>query len=126
MTPQPPRQRPTPPLAGRERRASGIGQPAELLGQDACERPIRRRVLLVGSRRRRIAEGRPSPADLRRGVAHCQPGFHELVEMLANGVRVEIYGFCQLADAHRARGPAEHREESSSADPGENAVALLR
>jgi hypothetical protein len=46
--------------------------------------------------------------------------------MLPDGVRVEIHGFRQLADAHRARGPVKHCEESSSADPGQNAVALLR
>jgi hypothetical protein len=39
---------------------------------------------------------------------------------------VEIHGFCQLADAHRARRPTEHREEPSSAHPGQDTVALLR
>ena len=119
-------QRPTPALTGLPRRAHAVGQQRDLLGQDACKRPVRRWVLLVRSGLRRVAEGRPSPADRRRGIAHCQPGFHELVEMLSDGVRVQIHGFCQLADAHRARGPLKHREEPSSADPGQDAVALLR
>ncbi len=46
--------------------------------------------------------------------------------MLSDGVRVEAYGVCQLTDTHRARGPAKHREEPSPADPGQDAMALLR
>ena len=46
--------------------------------------------------------------------------------MLPDGVRVEAHRFRQLADAHWAPGPAEHCEEPGSADPGQDAVALLR
>jgi len=67
----------------------------------------------------------PPPADRRRGIAHRKSSFHELVEMLSDGVRVEAYGVRQLADTHRARGPLKHREEPSPADPGQDAVALL-
>jgi hypothetical protein len=46
--------------------------------------------------------------------------------MLSTRVRVQIHGVRQLADTHRAREPLKHREEPSSADPGQDAVALLR
>jgi hypothetical protein len=46
--------------------------------------------------------------------------------MLPDGVRVEAHSFRQLADAHWAPGPAEHCEEPGSADPGQDAVVLLR
>jgi hypothetical protein len=82
--------------------------------------------VLVRSGLRHVPEGRPSPADRRRGIAHRQARFHELVEMLPDGVRVEAYGVCQLTDAHRAPGPAKHREEPGSADPGQDAMTLLR
>jgi len=107
--------RPAPARAGLHCFTPGIGRPAELLGQNAGELPVRPGVLFVGSGGRRIAKGGPTPADRRHPLARGEARSHELVEMLPDRVRVEAQGLGQLADLHRACGLAQYLEDPCSA-----------
>ncbi len=117
--------RAAPAVPGAGRGTGRVGLEGELVREDPGEFAIGAGVGISILRFGNIPEAR-SPAARGWGDAPGdEPRVHELVELLAYGVRVEADRLGELAHPNRTVGLAEDGEESRAGEPGEDTVAVL-
>ncbi len=117
--------RPTPSLACSHCDDRRLGLADQRIGEDLGELAVGAGIRIVGIRPRGVPQAGSPATRRRRDAAGDEPRVDELVELPADGVRVEPDGLGELTHTDRTVSLAEDGEESRAGQPGENAVTVL-
>ncbi len=117
--------RPAPAFPGSHRDRRRLGLEGELFCEDPSEFAVGVGVGILVPRRGNVPQAWPPAARGWGDAAGHEPRLDELVELLADGVRVKSDGLGELAHSDRTVGLTEDGEEPRAGQSGEDTVAVL-